>query len=154
MCVRKSNFNDRYAIKCDVIAYHLVHFVSIRLINKCQSGIDFIFTSERAIYSSYMKISVPSLVFRGKNTMMKVKLCKVNTLESQQGDEICFRYNKIREFDSLERQTMGVNKYASTIPMASCNKKRCNHRKKKRGVKNMKKCNCLCKYAIEDNQNA
>ena len=30
---------------------------------------------------------------------------------------------------------MGVNKYASTFPMASCNKERCNHRKKKRGVK-------------------
>ena len=30
----------------------------------------------------------------------------------------------------LERQTMGVNKYASTFPMASCNKKTCNHRKK------------------------
>ena len=54
------------AITCDVNAYHLVHFVSIRLINKCQSGIDFIFTSERAIYSSFMKISVPSPVFRGK----------------------------------------------------------------------------------------
>ena len=25
---------------------------------------------------------------------------------------------------------MGVNKYASTFPMASCNKKTCNHRKK------------------------
>ena len=62
--------------------------------------------------------------------MMKVKLCKVNTLECQQGDEICFRYNKIREFGSLERQTREVNKYASTVPMASCNKKRCNHRKK------------------------
>ena len=62
--------------------------------------------------------------------MIEVKLCEVNTLECQQGDEICFRYNKIRKFDSLERQTMGVNKYASTIPMASCNKKRCNHRKK------------------------
>ena len=48
---------------------------------------------------------------------MKVKLCKVYTLECQQGDEICFRYNKIREFDTLERQTMGVNKYASTFPM-------------------------------------
>ena len=45
------------------------------------------------------------------------------------------RYNKICEFDTLERQTMGVNKYASTFPMASCNKKRCNHRKRKRGVK-------------------
>ena len=43
VCVPKSNSNDRYAITCDVIAYHLVHFVSIRLINKCQSGIDFIF---------------------------------------------------------------------------------------------------------------
>ena len=46
---------------------------------------------------------------------------------------------------------MGVNKYASTFPMASCNKERCNHRKK-RGVKNMKISNCFCKYAIEDNQ--
>ena len=129
MCVPKSNSNVRYAITCDVIAYHLVHFVSIRLINKCQSGIDLIFTIERAIYSSFMKISVPSPVFRGKNTKMKVKLC-----ECQQRDEICFRNNKMREFDTLERQTMGVNKYASTFPMASCDKERCNHRKK-RGVK-------------------
>ena len=66
--------------------------------------------------------------------MMKVKLCKVYTLECQEGGEICFRYNKIREFDTFERQTMGVYKYASTFPMATCNKKRCNHRKK-RGVK-------------------
>ena len=66
LCVPKSNSNDRYAITCNVIAYHLVHFVSIRLINKCHSGIDFIFTSERAIYSTFMKISVPSQVFRGK----------------------------------------------------------------------------------------
>ena len=63
--------------------------------------------------------------------MMKVKICKVYTLECQQVNKICFRYNKIREFDTLERQTMEVNKYASTFPMASCNKKRCNHRKKK-----------------------
>ena len=39
------------------------------------------------------------------------------------GDEICFRYNKIRLFNTLERQAMAVNKYASTFPMASCNKK-------------------------------
>ena len=94
MCVPKSNSTDQYAITGDVIAYHLVHFVSIGLINKCQSGIDFIFTSERAIYSSFMKISVPSPVFRGKNTKMKVKLCKVYRHELQQGDEICFRNNK------------------------------------------------------------
>ena len=73
--------------------------------------------------------------------MMKVKLCKVYTLECQQGDEICFRYNIICEVDTLERQTMGVNKYASTFPMTSCNKKRCNHRKKKWHKK-------LRKYAI------
>ena len=46
---------------------------------------------------------------------------------------------------------MGVNKYASTFSMASCNKKMCNPRKKKRGVKKMKIRNCFCKYAIEDN---
>ena len=73
---------------------------SIRLINKYQSGIDFIFTSERAICSSFMKISVPSPVFRGKTLWMKVKFYKVYTLKCQQGDEICFRNNKIREFDT------------------------------------------------------
>ena len=49
--------------------------------------------------------------------VMKVKLCKVITLECL----FCFRNNKIGKFDTLERQTMGVNKYASTFPMASCN---------------------------------
>ena len=83
--------------------------------------------------------------------MMKVKLCKVYTLKCQQWDEICFRYNKMSLFDTLERQTMGVNKYANTFPMASCNMKTCNHRKK-HGVKKMKIGNCFCKYAIEDNQ--
>ena len=48
-----------------------------------------------------MKISVPSQVFRGKTN---VKVMKVITLECQ----LCFRNNKIREFDTLERQTMGV----------------------------------------------
>ena len=56
--------------------------------------------------------------------MMKVKLCKVYTLECQKGDEIRFRYNKIRYFDTLERQTMGVNKFASTFSMASLKKVR------------------------------
>ena len=79
-----------------------------------------------------MKISVSSI--SRKITSMKVKLCKVYMLECQQGDEICFRNNKIGEFDTLERQTMGVNKYASKFPMASYNKKRCNHRKK-HGIK-------------------
>ena len=65
--------------------------------------------------------------------MKKVKLCKLYKLESckcQQGDEICFRYNKIGYFDTLERQTMGLYEYASTFSLASRNKKRCNHRKK------------------------
>ena len=76
VCVLKSNSNDLYAITYDVIAYHLVHFVSIRLINKCQSCIDFIFTSERAIYSSFMKISVPSPVFCGKTQWRKWNFAK------------------------------------------------------------------------------
>ena len=84
--------------------------------------------------------------------MMKEKLCKVYTLECQQGDEICFSYNKISYFDTSERQTMGVNKYASTFLMASRNKKTCNHRKKTWRKKIMKIRNCFCKYAIEDNQ--
>ena len=68
MCVPKSHSDDRYAITCDVIAYHSVHSVSIRLINKCQLGIDFIFTRERAIYSSFMKISVHSpVIFEEKH---------------------------------------------------------------------------------------
>ena len=83
--------------------------------------------------------------------MTKTKHCKVYTLECQQGDEICFRYNKIRYFDSLERQTMGVNKYASTFPMASHKKvRKCAITEKKCGVK--KKNENTRKYAIEDNQ--
>ena len=138
MCVPKSNSNDKYAITCDVIAYHLVNFLSIQLINKCQSGIDFIFTSERAIYSSFMKIPLPSPVFRGKTQKDESETMQSIHARMSTGDEICFRYNKIREFDTLERQTMGVSKYASTFPMASCNKKRCNHRKRKCGVKKYK----------------
>ena len=76
VCVPKSNSNDWYAITWDVIAYHLVHFVSFRLINRCQSSIDFIFTSERAIYFSFMKISVPSPVFRGKTPRWKWNFAK------------------------------------------------------------------------------
>ena len=53
---------------------------------------------------------------------------------------------------------MGVDKYASTFPMASCNKKTCNHRKK-HGVKKKKYAIVfastqlgiirLCKYPID-----
>ena len=49
VCVPKSNSIDRYAITCNVIAYHSVHFVSICVIYKCQPGIDFFFTSERTV---------------------------------------------------------------------------------------------------------
>ena len=45
---------------------------------------------------------------------------------------------------------MGVNKYAITFPLASCNKKMCNHRKK-RGLKKINM-QLFCKYAIQDNQ--
>ena len=48
VCIPKSNSNDWYAMPFKVIAYHLVHFNSIWVINKCQSGI-FFFTSERKI---------------------------------------------------------------------------------------------------------
>ena len=62
--VPKSNSVDRYAITCDVIAYHLVRFVSICVICKYQSGIDFFFTSERTVYLN--KISLPVKYFSGK----------------------------------------------------------------------------------------
>ena len=43
-------------------------FVSIWVINKCQSGIDIFFLLASVQYnSSFMNISVPSPVFRGKN---------------------------------------------------------------------------------------
>ena len=47
------NSVDRYAITCDVIAYHSVQFVSICVIYECQSGIDFFFTSERTVYFQF-----------------------------------------------------------------------------------------------------
>ena len=47
---------------------------------------------------------------------------------------------------------MGAYKYASIFPMALCNKKRRDHRKKPWRKKSMKIRNCFCKYAIDDNQ--
>ena len=72
----RTDSNDRYAITCDVIAYHLVHFFSIRLINKCQSGIDFIFTSERAIMNIlhfYENIGAQSSILRKKQSESDAK---------------------------------------------------------------------------------
>ena len=46
VCVLKSYSTDGYAITCDVTAYHLVHFVSVWVINKCPPGIDFFLTSK------------------------------------------------------------------------------------------------------------
>ena len=65
---------------------------------------------------------------------MKVKLCKVYTLRMSTKNEICFRNNKIRESDTLERQTIGVNKYASTFRWLHAIRKGL-ITEKKRGVK-------------------
>ena len=46
---------------------------------------------------------------------------------------------------------MGLNKYASTFPMASCNKKTCNYRRKKRGVKKYESTQLFLQVRIEDN---
>ena len=86
--------------------------------------------------SSFMnKMMLSSPTFRGK-TLMKVKLCKVYTLECQQVDEICFRYNKICLLVWYFRKA--DDGCASTFPMASCTKKTCNYRKKKWRKKIMK----------------
>ena len=67
-CVPKSNSNDRYAITCDVIAYHLVHFVSIWVINKCQSGIDFFLLAGAQYNSSlWIKYRCPVQYFAEKH---------------------------------------------------------------------------------------
>ena len=67
VCVPKSNSVDWYAITCDVIAYHVVHFVSICVIYKCQSGIDFFLLASAQYNSKFMnKISPPVKYFSGK----------------------------------------------------------------------------------------
>ena len=90
--VLKSNSNDRYAITCDVITYHLVHFVSIWVINKCQSGIDFFYKRRNISPVLLIKYRCPVQCFTEKH-YDESELCKVYTLECQQGDEICFRYD-------------------------------------------------------------
>ena len=63
---------DRYAITCDAIAYHLVHFVSIYVIYKCQSGIDFFILASAQYNSNLMnKISVPVKYFSRKRNFAK-----------------------------------------------------------------------------------
>ena len=67
VCVPKSNSVDQYAITCDVIGYHLVHFVSICVIYKCQSGIDFFLLASAQYHSNFMnKISQPIKYLSGK----------------------------------------------------------------------------------------
>ena len=68
MCVPKSNSNDRFAIPCDVIAYHLVHLVSIWVINKCQSGIDFFILASEQYISFCKKFWCPVQYFAEKHS--------------------------------------------------------------------------------------
>ena len=91
---QKTSFLSNLVFISDVIAYHLVHFISIWVINKCQSGIDFFFLLASAqCNSSFMnKISVPSPFFFAEKHYDESE----TLLKCQQGDEIRFRYNKIR----------------------------------------------------------
>ena len=141
MCVPKSNSNDRYAITCDVIVYHMVHFFSIRLINKCQSGIDIFFTSvcERAIYSTFMKIWVPSQVFRRKT---KWKWCEVITLDCQ----LCFRKKSASLILKKGRRWEWINMQAHFRWLHAIRKGVITE-KKNVAWKNMKICNYFCKYS-------
>ena len=63
--VPKSNSAVQYAITCDVIAYHLVNFVSIWVINKCQLGINFLALSAQYNSNFVNKILASSQVFHG-----------------------------------------------------------------------------------------
>ena len=63
-------------ITSDVIAYHLVHFFTICVIHKCQSGIDFFLLVWAQKNSSFMdKISMTSQVFSGKNMEVELAMC-------------------------------------------------------------------------------
>ena len=124
VCVQKSNSNDRYAIKCNVIVYNLVHIVSIPVINKWQSSIDFFLLASTQYHSSlWIKYRCPVQYFAEKHNDESETLQSVHTWMSTRGWDL-LRYNNISYFDALERQTMGVNKYASTFAMASCKKVR------------------------------
>ena len=81
--------------------------------------------------------------------MMKVKLLHSTGSNVNKGMRFASG-SRNSASDTLERQTMRVNKYASTFPMASCDKKRCNYRRKKHGVKKYENTQLFCKYTIED----
>ena len=85
VCVRKSNSNDRYAITCDVIAYHLVNFVSIWVINKCQSGIDFLLSSAQYNSSFMNKYQCPVQYFAEKHYDESKTLQSVHAQMSTRG---------------------------------------------------------------------
>ena len=97
VCVPKSNSNDGYAITCDVIAYHLVHFVSIRLINKCQSGIDFFLLASAQYHSSlWIKYRCPFQYFAEKHYDESETLQSVHTRMSTRGwDLLQVQLNKL-----------------------------------------------------------
>ena len=86
VCVPKSNSNDRYAITCDVIAYHWVHFVSIWVINKCQSGIDFFFYQRVLnITPVFWKYWCPVQYFAGKHNDESETFAKYTSLNVNKG---------------------------------------------------------------------
>ena len=64
----KSNYFERYAITSYVILYHLIHFFSIWVIHKCQSGIDFFYKRARSktLVKFMNKITMTTQVFSGK----------------------------------------------------------------------------------------
>ena len=152
MCVQKSNSNDRYAITCDFIAAPFGPFVSIWVINKCQSGIDFFFTSERAISLQFVnKISVPSPVFTEKTLWWKWNFAK-NT-PSNVNKEMRFASGTIKSASLIlykGRQWEWINMQAHSRWLHAI--RICVITEKKMWLKNMKIRNCFCKYAIEDNQ--
>ena len=77
--VPKSNSVYQYAITCDVIAYRLVHFVSICVIYKCQSGIDFFLLASTRYNCNFMnKISPPVKYFSGKTFAKWMRATNVN----------------------------------------------------------------------------
>ena len=123
-CVRTEKQFKRSVCTCNFIAYHLVHFVSIPVINKCQSGIDFFLLASAQYHSSLrIKYRCPVEYFAEKHYDEKCTHSNVNK-------GMRFASGTIK---SATLMTMGVNEYASTFPMAS-------HEKVRKHVITEKKC--------------
>ena len=110
VCVPKSNSVDH---TYDVIAYHLVHFVSICVIYKFQLGIDFFLLASAQYNFNFMNKISPAVKYFNRKTLQKwMRATNVNKA-------MRFAPRTIKSASLILRKAEDESQYVGTSAMAS-----------------------------------